>query len=117
MSATSVEAAKQVLNRRDDSDTQGSTDGLPVPSGGADDLEYEWGFARPVPKRLLTQHAPQHGERVRMIDGPLKIELEIRARIRPLCVDQAQLTSIRTQHPCCVKADPSPDCVAPQIVE
>ena len=70
-----------------------------------------------APKRIRAQHAPEHGERGRMSGCLLKVELEIRARIGSLRVDEAQLASVCAKHPCRVEADPSSSRIAPQVVE
>ena len=97
--AAFVQAAEQVLHRLDDADAQRSADSLSVPRGGADDFQDKRSPARATPKRLLAQHAPEHSERCGMLGGQLKIELQIRARICSLRVDEAQLATVGAQAP------------------
>ena len=70
-----------------------------------------------MPERIRTQNAPKHGERQRMAGCLLKVELKIRARIRSLRVDEAQVSPVCAKHPCRVEADSSSSRITPQVVE
>ncbi len=116
MPSARVQAADEMLNRLDDAKAQRAIHGLAMPRGRSDHPIDQRSPAVGA-KGFFAEDAPEDAEGRQVFDRVLKVEFQIRARVRALRIDKTPLVTVRAEHPRCVAIDTAPDRIAPECVE